>query len=56
MINFFCWPGAGIELKDGIYIYCSSLKNQGSGAFGFAKAGQDFIARCTVAPNEDHKL
>ena len=25
--SFFCWPGAGIELKDNIYVYCSSLKN-----------------------------
>ncbi len=42
--SLFCWPGAGIQLKDSVYVYCSSLKNQGSGAFGFAAAGNDFIA------------
>ncbi len=42
--TFFCWPGAGIQLKDSVYIYCASLKNQGTGAFGFAEAGNDFMA------------
>lgn len=42
--QFFCWPGAGIQLQDTLYIYCSSLRNQGTGAFGFAAAGNDFLA------------
>jgi hypothetical protein len=46
--SFFCWPGAGIEIDNSVYIYCTSLKNQGSGAFGFAKAGNDFIAKLSV--------
>ncbi len=51
--TFFCWPGAGIQLKDTVYIYCSSFKNQGSGAFGFASAGNDFIAKVSI---EDMKV
>ena len=47
--TFFCWPGAGIQFKDTVYIYCSSFKNQGSGAFGFASAGNDFMAAVSVA-------
>lgn len=46
--SLFCWPGAGIELNNSVYIYCSSLKNQGSGAFGFAAAGNDFWAKVDV--------
>lgn len=46
--DFFCWPGAGIQQKDTLYIYCSSLMNQGSGAFGFAASGNDFLAKIKV--------
>jgi len=43
--KYFMWPGTGIQLKDTIYIYCGSLKNDGSGAFGFAAAGNDLMAK-----------
>ncbi|MBG9378526.1 hypothetical protein I5907_19985 [Panacibacter sp. DH6] len=43
--TFFMWPGAGIQLKDTVYVYCGSLKNAGSGAFGFAAAGNDVMAK-----------
>ena len=43
--TFFMWPGAGIQLKDTVYVYCGSLKNSGSGAFGFAAAGNDVMAK-----------
>lgn len=46
--SLFCWPGAGIQLGDFIYIYCASLKNAGSGAFGFAASGNDFYAKIPV--------
>lgn len=43
--DFFCWPGAGIQLQDTAYVYCSSFRNQGTGAFGFASTGNDFLAK-----------
>ena len=43
--KYFMWPGAGIQLKDTVYVYCGSLKNEGSGAFGFAAAGNDIMAK-----------
>jgi hypothetical protein len=46
--TFFCWPGAGVQIGDTAYIYCASLKNQGSGAFGFAPAGNDFLAKINI--------
>jgi hypothetical protein len=46
--SLFCWPGAGIQLGDFIYIYCGSLKNAGTGAFGFAASGNDFFAKIPV--------
>jgi hypothetical protein len=46
--DFFFWPGAGIQLKDSLFIYCSSLKNKGAGAFGFASTGNDCMASVSV--------
>jgi len=46
--SLFCWPGAGIQLGDFIYVYCASLKNAGTGAFGFAASGSDFFAKIPV--------
>jgi hypothetical protein len=46
--TFFCWPGAGVQLGDTAYVYCSSFKNEGTGAFGFAAAGNDFLAKIKV--------
>lgn len=46
--TFFCWPGAGIQLGDTAYVYCASFKNEGTGAFGFAAAGNDFLAKIKV--------
>ena len=42
--SFFIWPGGAIEIKNRLYIYCNSLMNQGSGAFGFAASGNDMVA------------
>lgn len=43
----FIWPGVGIQIKDTVYIYCSSMKNAKSEleGFGFAHAGNDFFAK-----------
>lgn len=46
--SLFCWPGAGLQLGDFIYIYCASLKNAGGGAFGFTASGNDFLAKIRV--------
>lgn len=43
--KYFMWPQTGFQLKDTVYIYCGSLKNEGSGAFGFAAAGNDLMAK-----------
>lgn len=43
--KYFMWPAEGFQLNDTIYVYCASLKNEGHGAFGFAKAGNDFFAK-----------
>lgn len=43
----FIWPGAGIQIKDTVYVYCASMKNAKSAleGFGFAHAGDDFMAK-----------
>jgi hypothetical protein len=43
----FIWPGAGIQLRDTIYIYCANMKNAKSAieGFGFAHAGNDCMAK-----------
>lgn len=48
--QYFIWPGAGIELRDTVYIYCADMKNAQSAVegFGFAHAGNDYMARLTV--------
>lgn len=45
--QFFIWPGAGIQLRDTIYIYCANMKNAKSDleGFGFAHAGNDCWAK-----------
>ncbi|MCW3094306.1 MAG: hypothetical protein JWP81_5375 [Ferruginibacter sp.] len=46
--SFFIWPGAGIVLKNTLYVYCNSLKNSGTGAFGFAAGGNDLMAQINL--------
>ena len=42
----FSWPGAGVQIKDTIYVYCSNLKKTGDGGtFGFGSAGPDRWAK-----------
>jgi hypothetical protein len=43
--NFWFWPGNGIQLEDTVYIYCSELKREGEGTFGFAGTGNDVWAK-----------
>lgn len=43
--NYWLWPGNGIQLKDTVYIYCSELKREGEGTFGFASTGKDVWAK-----------
>lgn len=43
--NYWFWPGAGIQLKDTIYVYCGELKKTGPGTFGFAGTGKDMWAK-----------
>lgn len=45
--RYFIWPGAGIQLKDTVYIYCANMKNAPSAVagFGFAHAGNDCMAK-----------
>ena len=38
--KYFMWPGAGIQLKDTVYVYCGSLKNEGSGCIWFCSCRQ----------------
>lgn len=48
--QYFIWPGAGIQLKDTVYVYCANMKNAQSAVegFGFAHAGNDYMAKLTV--------
>jgi len=44
--RYFSWPGAGVQIGDTVYVYCSNLKNKsGGGAFGFEKGGNDYVAK-----------
>jgi hypothetical protein len=45
--NHFIWPGAGIQLKDTVYVYCANMKNAKSAieGFGFAHSGPDCMAK-----------
>lgn len=43
--KYFMWPGTGFQIRDTVYVYCGSLKNEGTGAFGFAAAGNDLMAK-----------
>jgi hypothetical protein len=44
--KYFTWPGAGVQIGDTVYVYCSSLMNKaGGGAFGFGSAGNDYWAK-----------
>ena len=43
--NYWFWPGNGIQLKDTVYIYCSELKREGEGTFGFSGTGKDVWAK-----------
>jgi len=48
--QYFIWPGAGIQLRDTVYVYCANMKNAQSSVegFGFAHAGNDYMAKLTV--------
>ena len=41
--SLFCWPGAGFQWKDSVYVVCTGLRNKGTGAFGFEATGRDFL-------------
>ncbi|RCH54748.1 hypothetical protein DJ568_09670 [Mucilaginibacter hurinus] len=41
----FYWPGAGIQVKDTVYVYCSGVKIIGSGVMGFAPTGKHVLAK-----------
>lgn len=43
--NYWFWPGNGVQIKDTVYIYCSELKREGEGTFGFAATGNDQWAK-----------
>jgi len=44
--HYFSWPGAGVQIGDTVYVYCSNLQNKaGGGAFGFGSAGNDWWAK-----------
>ncbi len=46
--DYYSWPGSGIQIKDTIYVFCKSMKNSGSGAFGFASTGVDYWAKISA--------
>jgi hypothetical protein len=39
--TWFSWPGAGVQIKDTIYVYCSNLKKVAPGNFGWGSGGLD---------------
>jgi len=44
--KYFSWPGAGVQIGDTVYVYCSNLMNKpGGGAFGFGPGGNDYLAK-----------
>ena len=42
--TYFMWPGAGVQVKDTVYILCLSLKNV-PGGLGFDSAGPPLLAK-----------
>lgn len=43
--TYFSWPGAGVQIKDTIYVLCSNLKKHDNTTFGFGSAGVDKWAK-----------
>jgi len=39
--TYFSWPGAGVQLGDTIYVYCSNLKKINNTTFGWGSGGLD---------------
>ena len=39
------WPLLGFEEKNSLYVYLAELQQKGTGNFGFANTGHDYIAR-----------
>lgn len=43
--NYWFWPGAGVQIKDTVYVYNSELTKTGPGTMGFAGTGKDMWAK-----------
>lgn len=43
--NYWFWPGAGVQIKDTVYVYNSELSKTGPGTMGFAGTGKDMWAK-----------
>lgn len=43
--NYWFWPGAGVQIKDTVYVYNSELSRTGPGTMGFAGTGKDMWAK-----------
>jgi len=43
--TYFSWPGAGVQIADTIYVFCSNLKKRDNTTFGWGSGGTDMWAK-----------
>lgn len=43
--TYFSWPGAGVQIGDTIYVYCSNLKKHDNSTFGWGSGGVPMWAK-----------
>lgn len=43
--TYFSWPGAGMQIGDTIYVYCSNLKKKDNSTFGWTSGGTPMWAK-----------
>lgn len=43
--TYFSWPGAGVQIGDTVYVYCSNLKKKDNTTFGWTSGGLPMWAK-----------